>query len=223
MLYEFTSSMEDAPRLARDVLTELSALTVSLGHMQTYVLGAAQVSPARASLILLKHMLVTLTGCVTTYSELETVMKGLSVGSSKVYVRLRWTMREKYIPDILWRLQMHKSSLALMLNIIQCNSMSEAERQSDNLCDLINQVLRSNEAMLLRLRNLEERDNHLSQSEATDQQLRSKEPSYRLATPIHDREQEDEETDDTVASSAPRFTFEDDLSELWGLQENPSK
>ncbi|KAJ9669307.1 hypothetical protein H2201_000659 [Coniosporium apollinis] len=98
ILYEFTSSMEDAPRLARDVLTELNALTVALGHVQTYVLGAAQASPARTSLILLEHVLVTLTGCVTTYSDLEVVLKGLNMSSSlRVYDKFRWTIREKSI------------------------------------------------------------------------------------------------------------------------------
>ncbi len=119
-LYEFTTSIEDVPRLAKDVIIEMNDLTAALGHIQTYVLGAAKASPARASLILLEHVLVTLTGCVTTYSDLEDVIRGLNLGSSlKVYDKLKWTVREKSISEILQRLQMHKSSLTLMmLNIL---------------------------------------------------------------------------------------------------------
>ena len=64
----------------------------------------------------MEQVIVTLTECVITFSELEDVL-----GTSKdmgVLDRIKWAMRESKISEIQRRLQSDKSLLTLMLTIL---------------------------------------------------------------------------------------------------------
>ena len=70
--------------------------------------------------ILLEHVAATLIGCVTTYSELEVIIDSVRIDSKMgIFDRIKWTNKEKKICDIIQRIQNHKSSLTLMLMILQ--------------------------------------------------------------------------------------------------------
>lgn len=120
VLISFVQNTKAAPKLAQTVLSEVSGLSAILTHLQTYLLGAANPSRSRASLILVEQVIVTLTESVTTFSELEDAL-----GTSKIDAemgaldRVRWAMKESKISEIQGRLQSNKTSLNLMLDILQ--------------------------------------------------------------------------------------------------------
>lgn len=119
-LFALVSSIRDAPQLAQSLLREMADISAALGSLQIYIRGRAEASAERGALILLEHVLTTLTGCVTTYSDLQRVMDGLNVNPSMgMFDRLKWSREEQKLSLILQRLQNHKSSLTLMLTILQ--------------------------------------------------------------------------------------------------------
>ncbi|KAK5128245.1 hypothetical protein LTR85_002912 [Meristemomyces frigidus] len=156
-LYNIGSAIKDAPHLTRAVADELANITIVLQQLQTYVLGKAQASIQRLNLITIEHITATISGCVLTYSELDGVLKSLNAESGiGAWDRGMWYLKKTKVYEIVQRLQNHKGTLGLMLNIIQCASLSEAETSMDRLCDAVNEVLRTNQELSMRLRNIEE-------------------------------------------------------------------
>lgn len=124
VLTTFVRNTKAAPKLAQTVLADVNGLSTVLGHLQTYLLGSASPTKSRASLILVEQVLVTLAECVTTFSELEDVL-GTSKHAAEMDTmnRMRWATKESKVADIQRRLQSNKSSLTLMLTILQWFAM----------------------------------------------------------------------------------------------------
>jgi hypothetical protein len=109
-----------APGLAQSLLWETTDISAALGRIQEYVLGRQTISSSRGSLVLLQHVLASLTGCVTTYSDLQAILNDLGINPEMgVFDRMRWLRHETSLKEIVQRLQNHKSSLSLLLNILQ--------------------------------------------------------------------------------------------------------
>jgi hypothetical protein len=114
------SSTQDAPSLAISAHQEVSDITAAVSHLQTYISGQMQVSTQSESLILLEHVLATLTGCVTTYSDLQSVLDGLgTTDRMTVFDRTKWIFYQTRVTTIVQRLQNHKASMTLMLSVLQ--------------------------------------------------------------------------------------------------------
>jgi hypothetical protein len=119
-LFSVVSNVRDAPSLAQSLLWEMTDITAALGRLQAYVDGRTQARSERGALILLEHVLATLTGCVTTYSDLQAIVNKLNVDPNMgTFDKIRWSREESKIAVIVQRLQNHKSSLTLMLTILQ--------------------------------------------------------------------------------------------------------
>ena len=120
VLITFVKNTKAAPKIAQTVLADVNGLSTVLNHLQTYLLGTASPMRSRASLILVEQVLVTLAECVTTFSELEDVL-GTSKHDAEMDTldRMKWATKESKVADIQQRLQSNKSSLTLMLTILQ--------------------------------------------------------------------------------------------------------
>lgn len=119
-LWAFITKARDAPQLARHLVFEIANITAALGSLQVYVCGQAQAPGEREALILLEHVLATLTGCVTTYSDLQSLMDEMDLSPGMgTFDKLKWARHEPKINVIVQRLQNHKSSLTLMLTVLQ--------------------------------------------------------------------------------------------------------
>ena len=120
ILYNVGSAIKDAPDLTRAASNEIADITVVLQQLQAYVMGKARASIQRLNLITVEHITATLTGCVVTYSELDAVLKSLNAETGmRAWDRGMWYLKKDKVNDILLRLQNHKSTLGLMLNILQ--------------------------------------------------------------------------------------------------------
>ncbi|EXL45948.1 hypothetical protein FOCG_11942 [Fusarium oxysporum f. sp. radicis-lycopersici 26381] len=199
-LWTFATNARDAPQLARHLVFEVADITAALGSLQAYVRGQAQAPGERGALILLEHVLTTLTGCVTTFSDLQRLMDQLNLSPGMGTIdKMKWARQESYICAIVQRLQNHKSSLTLMLTVLQCETMKEAQSSTHHLCNLVEELLQSNQDLASRIRGLEREGSIIAESRRDDvstlrQARGSKSPSFI----------------DTQAS-AIKFTFDQDL------------
>lgn len=72
-----------------------------------------------ASMVLVDHVVVVLSGCVMTFSELEELLGTLNVdGDLDVIDCVKWARKESKIAAIVGRLQNHKASLTSILTIL---------------------------------------------------------------------------------------------------------
>jgi hypothetical protein len=110
----------DALGSAKAVLMEMNAMMGALQYLSEYLNGAIRVPASREQLVLLEHIATTLMGCIITYDELEAIIDSVH-GATKMGAidRLKWTLKETEIRDIIQRIQNHKISLTLMLSILQ--------------------------------------------------------------------------------------------------------
>lgn len=122
LLFEFTSSAKEAPILARHVMGEIHAVNSIICSLQTFLWGEA--SKSREAMVKVEDLVVILTGCVFTFSELEKEIDGLKAGDpidstvDRVIMRMKWAQKEETISQLFERLKDHKSSLSLMLSIL---------------------------------------------------------------------------------------------------------
>ena len=124
-LYNISSAMKDAPQLANAAADELANITMVLQRLHQYISGKAHASIQRLSLITVEHITATLTSCVVTYSELDVVLKSLHVDTGlRAWDRGMWYLKKDRVNEIVQRLQNHKSTLGLMLNILQWQVMN---------------------------------------------------------------------------------------------------
>ena len=79
---DFLCAMVDAPSTARDVLAEVKALQAIFRQLDGFISAPSQQSTARKSRIQLHGLVVTLTDCVATFSELEFELKKLGAADS---------------------------------------------------------------------------------------------------------------------------------------------
>lgn len=116
----FINDTKGAPKLAQTVLNDVNGLSAALGHLETYLLGAACASRSRPSTVLAEQLLVSSAECVATFSEFEEILgtskKGAEMGALD---RMKWASKQSRIADIPQRLQMNTSMLTLMLTVGQ--------------------------------------------------------------------------------------------------------
>jgi hypothetical protein len=75
LLYQFVLHTKDAPKSASQVHDEMNSVTAALEHLQRYLLGTSTTNVERRSLLSLRNIIATLTMCVTTYPNLERVVR----------------------------------------------------------------------------------------------------------------------------------------------------
>ena len=108
-----------APKDIRKVKDEVDTIRSVLHQLQAFLLGSAKTNRARTSLILVDQVVVTLSACVSTFSELD-VTVGTLVSDERLGLmdRLRWGSKASAIDECLKNLQTQKSSLTLILTIL---------------------------------------------------------------------------------------------------------
>lgn len=119
-LRTFWTGISGAPKSAQNVLLEVSMISACLNKMQSFLLGTAEISRSRTSLLMVEQVLVCLADCVSTFSELEEILDNL--GATQRPMRkvdqFRWALKESAISKNLLRLQATKLSLNLMLTTL---------------------------------------------------------------------------------------------------------
>ena len=118
LLIHFTKTSRNAPDQARTIITEVNDVSGILSHLQSFLLGNEFHDRSRTSLLKVDHVVTIVGGCVLTFSELERLLDQLKVDGMGVLDCMTWARKEQSILGLVQRLQNHKASLTLMLNIL---------------------------------------------------------------------------------------------------------
>lgn len=126
-LTTFASAIMHTPKSLQRVVAEVGAVNCILGEVQRLVSWRSdeeRPNNPRLGSIQLDHLVTTLAGCVLIFSELEKHIDdlvGAESGSKPriLWERISWTRKEERIGKLMDDLHRHKTSLNLMLTIIQ--------------------------------------------------------------------------------------------------------
>lgn len=118
LLRQFTLSVSKATRQAQHVLTEVNDTSIILSQLQSFLLGKEFTDRSRTSLLKVDQVVAIISGCVITFSELEKLLDEMKVVNSGVLDRFKWAGRESEMLVLIQRLQNHKASLSLIVNIL---------------------------------------------------------------------------------------------------------
>lgn len=148
-LYTFTASVDDAPRLARNVKCEIEALSVIFSQLNGFLSNTTHAKRSRMSMTTVHQFITLITHCVLTFAELEEELDGIELGTDLVqkgadsegtaggmrwWDRIKWTARQDVLKEILVDLQQQKLSLNLMIGIWTCKTNQEAVKSYEQLC-----------------------------------------------------------------------------------------
>lgn len=115
------NNFRDAPRNLKDIQIEVESLNIIIAGLQRFVEKTASINPNRAALIPVQDVITIVTQTVLVYGELEGVIKSWS-GSRNLKSRTKNAVGRGNAGAALRlvnQLQRHKSSLTLVLQIIQ--------------------------------------------------------------------------------------------------------
>lgn len=120
ILCKVRSGIVDAPRLADQLLSQVKELEICLSSLHKLLARIKSAPTRRISMIQVDQLVATLTEAVLTFSELDALLTPLETGcEASIRQRLKLAWKEDTISNILTRLDRHKSSLSLMLTIVQ--------------------------------------------------------------------------------------------------------
>ena len=119
VLTTFIRGAKGAPALANGVLQEVSDIRVCLTQLQSFLLGTRVGARSRTALIMVEQVVVTLTSCVLTFSELEEALEPLKDRTpEQIGSRFAWMWKEHTLGRLCLRLNSNRQSLNLMLTIL---------------------------------------------------------------------------------------------------------
>jgi hypothetical protein len=122
VLHDFISNVHDAPHSAQEALFAVKEMGFVLSSAQRLLSDLVALRSTRKAMVELDHLVITITQSVITFKELESLIcVEADAKSSLVTIRsrLKWAWKEEAVSRAVLRLQGHKSSLSLMLNILQ--------------------------------------------------------------------------------------------------------
>ena len=119
VLFKFIRNVTQAPKLARNVLMEVSDISACLNQLQLYLQGALSTSTSHEQLLMVEQLVIALSNCVLIFSELEELVDSLKPAEPMQAWRLaQWLLKEQAISALMVRMQQSKLSLSLMLTTL---------------------------------------------------------------------------------------------------------
>jgi len=113
------TQIRDKPRTVAILLTEVNHVRIICTSLHRFLDRTQRLNPARAALIQLEDVVIILTQTVLVFSELETIVAPLASQGRPSWWRLTWAWQETAALRLVNQLQRHKTSLSLVLQIIQ--------------------------------------------------------------------------------------------------------
>ncbi|KAF5604294.1 Rho guanine nucleotide exchange factor scd1 [Fusarium pseudocircinatum] len=214
-LSPYVSAAKETPQIAAHVYSEVQSTQVILMGLQSLTKDLGSVKIQHAALVGVNQVVAVLTDGVLLYSELHKELQSLwtkdAVGKVPLRGRLQWVWKESTFATLLNRLQSFKSSMTLVLMILQSDSGQTAKEHQEQLSNNVKVLLDSNEALSRRLMNVEDAldaqtiisrrmsllSMSASPSQNTIQQSTAESPVTSIST--------------ETSLSISKFDFEDDL------------
>ncbi|MCJ1483997.1 hypothetical protein MMC06_004165 [Schaereria dolodes] len=181
------SSTFDMPRFAQGVLHQVAEIAACLHQLQLFLQGVNTASQSRTSLIMVNHVVVTLTGYVITFSILERTLSKLKSNQPRTVV----------------------DRFSLLLTTLTCFSIAEIRASSGTLKGLVYQVLENNKAMTQKIANLEMNQGQIASSDSVRTSIKYKKDEISSLSPFEVIEDNDvSQMKDSWRSSLSKLEFE---------------
>ena len=121
LLLAVRKGISEAPQMMDQMISQVGELQISLSAVQSFLLGISSAPRGRISMIRVEQLVAILTEAVLTFSELEALVTSIvqDKGRLPIMSRLLSLWKEDVVTSIMLRMERHKSSLSLMLNIAQ--------------------------------------------------------------------------------------------------------
>lgn len=115
-LSTFIKNVKNAPRLAHDILSEVSEISASLSQLQNFLFGPGMDSKSHEELLIIDQIIVALSNCVLVFAELEGIVEPFRTANLiQPGTRVRWAFKEQKIERQFRRLKSCRETLGLML------------------------------------------------------------------------------------------------------------
>jgi hypothetical protein len=101
------------------ISTEVSTCMTILSALQDLLTNIGSISSQRRDLIQLDYLITVFTNGVLLFSELESLVVRVDPGNGSVTRKFKSLYHEKDLDFLLTRVQWFKSSMSLLLNILQ--------------------------------------------------------------------------------------------------------
>ncbi|KAL8691508.1 MAG: hypothetical protein Q9218_003274 [Villophora microphyllina] len=122
-------NVKKMPDFAQGLMLVVNSITTCLGSLQSFLNGTVTARRSRTSLVMINDVRVVLTECVATFSKLRETLDRLGMNQQKRVVdRLKWASQEKWIANMMLRLQGTRVSLNLMLTTLTCPAIPYGKR-----------------------------------------------------------------------------------------------
>ncbi|GAB1314697.1 Rho guanyl-nucleotide exchange factor activity [Madurella fahalii] len=158
-LAPYVAAARGTPQIALQVKAEIQEASIFLATPQSLTSDIASVPTQQTALIQVDQLVAILTNGVFVFSDLEECVGTLPQPDASpmpaLRHRLQWLRKENDLRSILARLQGFKSSVSLILAILQSNSLLQAEQCRTELSNNVSLLLRSAQDLSRRLMNLE--------------------------------------------------------------------
>jgi hypothetical protein len=120
ILSTIAKGVRDAPGAVFSALSEVKTTNAAIAALQELILKITSISMNRRALIGLEPLLVTLSETVLKFEELDALMAPFADPSQvSWWIQWKWFRYERKVARVVERLQSHKNSIQLMLNILQ--------------------------------------------------------------------------------------------------------
>ncbi|MCJ1353715.1 MAG: hypothetical protein MMC33_003702 [Icmadophila ericetorum] len=156
VLASFVDRVKSAPNSTRSVLGEVSDICMCLKQLKEFLVDGGEAPRSRPSSVTVEQIVIVLTNLALLISELQGLIEGSGLDQPMGIIdRVKWLSKEGEISKLLVRLQASKASLTLMVTTLTCTSVDEANRSILYLADLVEQVLKENQSLSLRMKSME--------------------------------------------------------------------
>lgn len=109
----------NAPKEIIEMKASIDSIRTVLSQLQLMLIGKCQVDQNRTSLILVEQIAIIISACVTTFSDINVFVETLGIDANMDLLdRLRWATKTLTIKEHIQKLDVHKSTLTLMMTIL---------------------------------------------------------------------------------------------------------
>ena len=168
----YISAFKDVTKNIAAVLSEVNSSRVTLSALHKYLDNLNACSRSRRELIQVDQLIATLTDGVLLFSELEALVLSFVGPDSRCRSRIQWAWNDDKIASLVLRMQNFKTSITVMLNILQwqvsliftgssltetfSESDMEAFRSRNELFLLTSNLMKTNIELARRIAHLED-------------------------------------------------------------------
>jgi hypothetical protein len=127
IIYEFVSSVADAPKSARDTLAAVEEMRLVLTSIQqAQDNGLSRIPENRKKMVHIKNLVIIVRESIISLSELEAIvtLAARTDGRRSKRSKIKWVLEQEKIERCVQRLESHKTSLSAILGILHWSVFS---------------------------------------------------------------------------------------------------